>query len=708
MKKLVASINAPGQLTVLAALLAGICAPALAAPGSVVISQVYGGGGNSGATFKNDFIEIFNRSGDAVPLAGWSVQYASAAGTGWAVTKLTAVSLQPGQYLLVQEGAGANGTVDLASDVNDTIAMGAGGGKVALVSNITALSGSTPSGAAIVDVVGYGTGTNYFEGTGPTPPVSNTTAAARKGAGCTDTDNNANDFLQAAPSPRNSSTALNACSGGGPPVVAPIVVSCPASLSFQLGVGAFAALSATDADSIVNGVSITSGGVPGITLGALTAAGAAGGSASVNLNVDASVAAGSYPVVITFTNADAQTKSCTVNVASVTQQTIMQIQGSGATSPFNNAVVTTEGVITVKTSSGFYIQDLAGDNNPATSDAILVFGSTTNFVPGDLVRVTGTITEFTPSGGDHSITEFKNVSAITKVSGGNTITPVNITAPAADLAQYESMLVHVTNPLTINDTSSLGAFGELTLSNGRREVPTNAYPAGSAGALAMAAANAANAIVLGDRGVTSPIPFIGEGSTVRVGDTVTDLVGVVDYGAIGGGLSGFKIQPSTELPPTISRTNVRLLAPVVAQGNVKVASANVLNFFTTFTNGSDVLGNTGQGCSLGASVAKGNCRGADSIDEFNRQLAKIVNELKAIDADVVGLMEIQNNGEKAVSYLVDSLNAAIGAPTYTYVPMPPATGTDAIRVAMIYKPAAVSLVGPSMSDGDAVNNRPPM
>jgi predicted extracellular nuclease len=183
-------------------------------------------------------------------------------------------------------------------------------------------------------------------------------------------------------------------------------------------------------------------------------------------------------------------------------------------------------------------------------------------------------------------------------------------------------------------------------------------------------------------------------------------VGVLDFGAIGGGGAAFKIQPTET--PQISRTNARLDKPEVAPGNVKVASANVLNFFTTFTDGTDVEGRTGQGCKIGSSTSKSNCRGADSLAEFVRQRDKIVNELKGMDADVVGLMEIQNNGDYAVNYLVGQLNQAVGYPVYAVVPQPPATGTDAIRVAMIYKPAVVSLVGASMSDNASINNRPPM
>lgn len=194
------------------------------ASAQVVISQVYGGGGNSGATFKNDFIEIFNRGTSPQSLAGWSVQYASSAGSSWQVTNLTAVSLAPGQYYLIQESAGAGGTTSLptpdAIGSGTGIAMSATAGKVALVSNTTALTcGATnncPGIAAIVDLVGFGTGASSFEGAGPTGTLSNTTAALRASSGCTDTNNNASDFAVAAPAPRNTATALHTCTATTP------------------------------------------------------------------------------------------------------------------------------------------------------------------------------------------------------------------------------------------------------------------------------------------------------------------------------------------------------------------------------------------------------------------------------------------------------------------------------------------------------------
>ena len=190
---------------------------AFAASPDVVISQVYGGGGNTGATYKNDFIELHNNGASSVSLNGWSVQYASATGTSWQVTNLTNVTLQPGQYYLVQEAAGASATaINLPTpDATGTIAMSGTAGKVALVTNQTALTavcgGTCATNAAVRDYVGFGTTATNFEGTGPTPAPSNTTAVLRAGNGCSDTDANNVDFATGAANPRNSATTLAAC-----------------------------------------------------------------------------------------------------------------------------------------------------------------------------------------------------------------------------------------------------------------------------------------------------------------------------------------------------------------------------------------------------------------------------------------------------------------------------------------------------------------
>jgi len=203
------SIRTRSVTIVVAATVAALlpAASASAASPDVVISQVYGGGGNAGATFTNDFIELANNGGAAVDLTGWSVQYASAAGTSWQVTALNGSIPAHGHYL-VQEGAGTGGTTPLpAPDATGGIAMAAGSGKVALVTNATALGcGATCSTATGVrDFVGYGTA-NDFE-TAAAPGLSNTTADKRAD-GAPDTDNNSADFAAGAPDPR---------SNGGPP-----------------------------------------------------------------------------------------------------------------------------------------------------------------------------------------------------------------------------------------------------------------------------------------------------------------------------------------------------------------------------------------------------------------------------------------------------------------------------------------------------------
>jgi uncharacterized protein len=205
----------------------------------------------------------------------------------------------------------------------------------------------------------------------------------------------------------------------------------------------------------------------------------------------------------------------------------------------------------------------------------------------------------------------------------------------------------------------------------------------------------------------NPTPYIGANGLGRAGDSIASLTGVLDYGLATASTAGFgdyKIHPT--VAPVFVSTNPRTATPPVVGGNVKLASFNVLNFFTTFTNGQTVFGQTGQGCTLGTSTAASNCRGANSLAEFIRQRTKIVEALAAVDADAVGLMEIQNN-TVAAQHLVDTLNARVGAGTYAVVADPTSgTGTDAIKVAMIYKPARLSPAAASASDPNPINNRP--
>jgi DNA/RNA endonuclease G (NUC1) len=174
----------------------------ISAASQIVISQVYGGGGNKDATYTNDFVELYNSGESTVSLAGWTIQYASSSGSTWSKTVLGG-TIAPGGYYLVQEAVGSGGTTPLpAPNATGTIAMSATAGKVALVSSSTTLSGTCPvDDASVVDFVGFG-GANCYEGNGPTPTLSNTKAAIRQDP-TQDTNDNAADFITGAPDPHN-------------------------------------------------------------------------------------------------------------------------------------------------------------------------------------------------------------------------------------------------------------------------------------------------------------------------------------------------------------------------------------------------------------------------------------------------------------------------------------------------------------------------
>lgn len=701
---------------------------AQASTSGVVISQIFGGGSTTGP-YASDYVELFNAGPAPVVITGWSIQYASSSGTGLfsgnGVSTLTG-TLQPGQYHLVRLNTAASGTALPTPDTlgSNSTNLASAAGKVILANVSTGLAcngGSTPCNATqlaqIVDLVGFGSGVNFFEGTaGPAP--SGTTALFRLAGGCTDTDQNGSNFTTGAPAPRNSASPLAPC--GGPAAIVPI---CPATVAVASGVASNTVLTASDADSVVNAASFVSGNVAGMSLASFVASPAIGANATVNLSLNTTVANGTYPVVVSFANADGQSASCNISVSVTTAGAftpIYDIQGAGPTAALLG-VRTTQGIVTKVNNNGYYLQDETGDGNPLTSDGIFVFTSTTPTVSvGQKVQITGTVVEFDVSGATanptaeaNTLTEFTNVTSTLVLGSGFSVTPTPVTLPVAnvgDLERFEGMLVTLNGPLTASQNFFQGRYGQVTLSaGGRLFKPTNLHRPGTAAALALANLNARSTVLLDDGSSVqnpNPTPYIGADNTLRAGDTVASVTGVIDYGLatnFADGLSLYRIQPTTA--PVFTRVNARAAAPAAVGGNIKVASFNVLNFFTTFTNGATAAGGTGAGCA--PSNTTSDCRGADSLAEFNRQRAKIVQAMSAINADVFGLMEVQNNGNTAVQNLVTALNAVPGVGPYAVVPLPPTTGTDAIRVAMIYKTSTVALSGSPMSDANAIHNRPP-
>lgn len=220
-----------------AVLLALCIGSAAYADGSVAISQLYGGGGNSGATLRHDYVELFNRSSASVSLSDWCLQYASSAGPftlGNNQSTALAGAIPAGGYYLVQLSRGKGGTQDLPTpDATGLALMSVNSGKLALLSSCaTALSSDEPlSGGRVVDFVGFGAAASRFEGGGPTANLANTTAAIRANGGCQDSDDNQADFSVGAPAPRNSLSPQQQCTS----INAPVVASRPTSVAITAG-----------------------------------------------------------------------------------------------------------------------------------------------------------------------------------------------------------------------------------------------------------------------------------------------------------------------------------------------------------------------------------------------------------------------------------------------------------------------------------------
>jgi len=203
---------------------------------SLVISQLYAGGGNAGASYTNDFVELLNHGSSSVDLSGWSLQYASASSTSWSVVPLSG-TVPAGKYFLVALASGGSSGAALPSaDATGTANMAVSGGKVALVHDTTALTcGASAGSCSAVDFVGWGSATDY-EGSAAGPALSAVLAAVRTDAGCTDTDSNAADFTADTPAPRNASSPAAVCSGSSSPATqnASVDVDVASALSLTL------------------------------------------------------------------------------------------------------------------------------------------------------------------------------------------------------------------------------------------------------------------------------------------------------------------------------------------------------------------------------------------------------------------------------------------------------------------------------------------
>ncbi|MGH2491808.1 MAG: ExeM/NucH family extracellular endonuclease, partial [Candidatus Limnocylindria bacterium] len=362
---------------------------------------------------------------------------------------------------------------------------------------------------------------------------------------------------------------------------------------------------------------------------------------------------------------------------------IHAVQGSGTSTSMSGMSTTIEGVVVGDYQqfggfSGFYVQEEAvdADSDPITSEGIFVFNTSFAVSAGDVVRLRGTAGEFS------GLTQISSVNALLVCSSSASVPATAVALPVAavgDLERFEGMLVNFSQTLTATEVFNLGRFGEVSLSGaGRLYTPTAITTLGAA-AIAQLALNNRSRIILDDGNnqqnidpTRYPQGGLSASNTLRVGDTLAGLTGIMDFR-----FSNYRIQPVG--PISFVHTNPRPVAPDQVGGNLTVASFNVLNFFN------------GDGLGGGFPTA----RGATTPVELTRQLDKEVSALSAINADIVGLMEIENDGgpNSALADLVAALNAAMGAGTYSYVDTG-VIGTDQIKVALIYKPAAVMPIGP--------------
>ncbi|REL27241.1 DNA degradation protein EddB [Thalassotalea euphylliae] len=364
---------------------------------------------------------------------------------------------------------------------------------------------------------------------------------------------------------------------------------------------------------------------------------------------------------------------------------ISAIQGAGDASAVVNQTHIVEAVVTnvLPDLQGFILQEELADNDADTqsSEALFVFLNNRVNLPtlGNKVRVQGNVSEF------FDRTQLSLSAELLDCGQGEAIAPQEITLPVTGSAQLESlenMLVTLPQSLSVTNTFNLTRFGQFEVSNGRLFNPTNIYPAGSPQAQALAERNSRNTLFVDDKKssqnpdvVPYPSPALSYNTPIRLGDKVANLQGTLDFS-----FGNYQLLPT--LAPVFTAANPRSEEVISAAADeLKIASFNVLNYFN------------GNGDGTGFPTP----RGADNEQEFDRQQSKIIAALAQIDADVVGLMEIENDGfgdNSAIAQLVRELNASVGANTYDFVALPGAgIGSDAIAVGMIYKPSKVSPVG---------------
>jgi 5'-nucleotidase len=726
---------------------AGLASPLLVASASanptgtdLVINEAYVNGGSSGASYLNKFVELYNPTSSAVSLTGDTLQYRAPTSTvvpsGAQVFTLTGTVAAHGHFLIMLPGNGATtnpGAPLPTPDLNTggSVNPGAGGGTLFVAASTV---GVLPTDASVIDKIGWGT-SNSPEGTAPTG--NSIVLSYQRDATGTDTDANAADFHTATPTPQD------AASDGGSTAVA---VTNPGPQN------------ATAGTAISPLTLAATGGTPPYTW---TATGLPAGLAISSDGVISGTptTAGTSTVTVTATDSAGASASASFNyqvTAPAAVVAIAAIQGTNTdTSPYANQTVTTQGVVTADYRTGgfngFYLETggaggtAAADATPGASDGIFVFGSISagQVSIGQSIQVTGTVSEFQ---GETEI-------------GSPTVTPLDTTLapvipdviPWSDLSTdaqkeaHEGELIAPQGDFTVSDSFDANFFGSFTLASGTTPLrqPTDAGPAGSTQAQAVATDNAARMVTLDDGSsftfsptgthANQPLPWLTPSNAVRVGAAVTFHQPVIlDFR-----FSLWNFQPTQAVTDdgsaiaTFGNTRAQNQQPAAVRGTVHLGTFNVENYFP-LTGAAYVAQGLGT-CTYfddraGNHIGVNDCHAADNSPgprgaaddaNFQRQQSKIVTGINRLGASIVSLEEVENSAkfgqtrDAALAGLVDALNAAAGSTVWAYVPsptadkLPPLAEQDVIRTAFIYKPADVALVGPStVLTGDSGPGQP--
>jgi predicted extracellular nuclease len=699
-------------IVALVAVVAGGVPQAGAFGTGLVISQVYGGGGNSGATYTHDFVELYNPSGSAVTLTGLSVQYASATGAGLFGSSSTQGTELSGTipahgYFLVQEAtnnAAIGATLPAPDQIDATpINMAGGAGKVVLATGTATLAcngGSVPCDAAalarIVDLVGYGNA-DFFEGSGGAPALTSTTSAQRKANGCQDTNDNAADFIAAAPAPRNSSSS-HVCDADQAPSVSS---SSPAAGASDVAPDSDITITFSEAVSVAGdwySISCTTTGAHAVTVSGGPLTYTLDPATDFGLNETCTVTVHALGVSDIDANDPPDHMAADHSFGFSTElplTQIAQVQGAGHMSAYTGQLVKVEGVVIAERGSNVWIQDTTPDADPATSEAILVFSSSvaSAVAVGDFVHARGTVQEFragcTPScaptasafdnltitelgspGTGATVLETAPLPAAAVIGAGGRVPPTevieddsgtgnvetsNVFDPAQDGIDFyetlEHMLVQVNNPVVVGPRNG---FGEL--------------------------------LVLADDGAAAGIRTARGGIVIRPGDfnperimlddlfISTPAVDVADHfttsaqGVLTYDFANFKIAVTQELTPVDGGLDAEVTTPP-HENELVIGTFNVENL-----------------------------RPSDPAAKFERLAGLIVQNLRS--PDIVGIEEIQDNDGAVNSSVVDAsttwnmLVAAIeaaGGPHYDFRQINPVDDQDGgepggnIRVGFLFR-----------------------